>query len=40
MEVDLKKISYEELINLYNAMCEFIEFLETEENSEVESRKK
>lgn len=40
MEVDLKKITYEELINLYQAMCEFIEFLETEEKAEVESRKK
>ena len=40
MEVDLKKISYEELINLYTAICEFVEFLETEENAEVESRKK
>ncbi len=40
MEVDLKKISYEELINLYQAMCEFVEYLETEEKTEVESRKK
>ena len=40
MEVELKKISYEELLNLYQAISEFVDYLETEEKTEVETRKK
>lgn len=40
MEVDIKELTFEELIDLYNAISEFVEFLEVEENTEVEVRKK
>ena len=33
MEVELKKISYEELLNLYQAISEFVDYLETEEKT-------
>ena len=40
MEVDLNELTFEELIDLYNAVSEFVEFLEVEETTEVEMRKK
>ncbi len=40
MEVDMKELSLSELIEYYRAVEEFIEFLSTEENTEVESRSK
>lgn len=40
MEVDIKELTFEELIDLYNVVSEFVEFLEVEEETEVESRKK
>ncbi len=40
MEVDIKDLTLSELLELYRAVQEFIEFLNTEENTEVESRKK
>ena len=40
MEVDMSELTLSELLELYRAVQEFIEFLNTEENTEVESRKK
>lgn len=40
MEVDVKELTLSELLELYRAIMEFIEFLNTEEKTEVESRKK
>ncbi len=40
MEVDIKELSLSELIEYYRAVEEFVEFLKTEENAEVESRNK
>jgi hypothetical protein len=40
MEVDIKELTLTELLELYRAYNEFIEFLSVEENAEVESRKK
>ena len=40
LEVDIKELSLSELIEYYRAVEEFIEFLSTEENTEVESRNK
>ena len=40
MEVDIKELTLSELLELYRAVQEFIEFLNIEENAEVESRKK
>ena len=40
MDVDIKELSLSELIEYYRAVEEFIEFLETEEETEVESRSK
>lgn len=40
MEVKVQDLSYDELIDLFKAMQEFVEFLETEEKTEVEKRKK
>lgn len=39
MEVKLESLNFNELVNLYEAMQEFVEFLESEENTEVEKRK-
>lgn len=39
MEVKVEDLSFDELVDLFKAMQEFIEFLETEENTEVEKRK-
>ncbi len=40
MEVKVEDLSFDELVDLFKAMQEFVEFLETEENTEVEKRKK
>lgn len=40
MEVKVEDLSFNELVDLFKAMQEFVEFLETEENTEVEKRKK
>ena len=40
MEVDIKDLTLTELLELYRAYNEFIEFLRVEESTEVESRKK
>lgn len=40
MDVKLGDLSLNELIDLFKAMQEFVEFLETEENAEVEKRRK
>lgn len=40
MEVELKELTLSELLELYRAVMEFLEFLSVEENAEVESRKK
>ncbi len=40
MEVKVEDLSFNELIDLFKAMQEFVEFLETEEDTEVEKRKK
>lgn len=39
MEVKAEDLSFSELMDLFKAMQEFVEFLETEENTEVEKRK-
>ena len=39
MEVKVEDLSFNELVDLFKAMQEFVEFLETEENTEVEKRK-
>ena len=39
MEVKVEELSFKELIDLFNAMNEFVEFLKIEENTEVEKRK-
>ena len=39
MEVKVEELSFKELIDLFNAMNEFVEFLEIEETTEVEKRK-
>ena len=40
MEVEIKDLTLTELLELYRAYNEFIEYLNVEENTEVESRKK
>jgi len=40
MEVKVENLSYSELLDLFKAMQEFVEFLEVEEKTEVEKRKK
>lgn len=40
MEIKVEDLSFNELIDLFKAMQEFVEFLETEEDTEVEKRKK
>lgn len=40
MDVKVGDLSLNELIDLFKAMQEFVEFLETEENAEVEKRRK
>ena len=40
MDVKVEDLSFDELVDLFKAMQEFVEFLETEENTEVEKRKK
>ena len=39
MEVKVEDLSFKELVDLFNAMDEFVEFLKTEEDTEVEKRK-
>jgi hypothetical protein len=39
MEIKIESLNFSELVNLFNAMQEFVEFLESEENTEVEKRK-
>lgn len=39
MEVKVEDLSFSELIDLYKAVLEFVDFLETEEDTEVEKRK-
>jgi hypothetical protein len=39
MEVKIEDLSFNELVDLFKAMQEFVEFLETEEDTEVEKRK-
>lgn len=39
MEVKVEDLSFSELVDLFKAMQEFVEFLETEEDTEVEKRK-
>ena len=39
MEVKVEDLSFNELLDLYKAVYEFVEFLETEEDTEVEKRK-
>ncbi len=39
MEVKVEDLSFNELIDLYKAVLEFVDFLETEEDTEVEKRK-
>lgn len=40
MEVKVQDLTFEDLIDLFKAMQEFVEFLEVEENTEIEVRKK
>ena len=40
MEINVQDLSFEELIDLFKAMQEYVGFLEQEENTEVEVRKK
>ncbi len=40
MEVKLDDLSFEELLDLFRAMQEFVDYLEVELNTEVEARKK
>lgn len=40
MEISVEELEFEELLNLFRATQEFVEFLETEEKTEVEKRKK
>lgn len=40
MEINVEELEFEELLKLYAATQEFVEFLETEEKTEVEKRKK
>lgn len=39
MEVKVGDLSFNELVDLFKALQEFVEFLQTEENTEVEKRK-
>lgn len=39
MEVKVEDLSFNELIDLFKATQEFVEFLQVEENTEVEKRK-
>lgn len=39
MEIKVEDLSFNELVDLFKAMQEFVEFLETEEKTEVEKRK-
>lgn len=39
MEVKVEDLSFNELVDLFKAMQEFVEFLKTEEDTEVEKRK-
>lgn len=38
MEVKVEDLSFKELVDLFNAMDEFVEFLKAEEDTEVEKR--
>lgn len=40
MEVEISELSLKELIEYYRAVEELLEFLKTEQNTEVESRNK
>ncbi len=40
MEVKVEDLSFNELVDLFKAMQEFVEFLETEETTEVEEKRK
>ena len=40
MEIKVEDLDFSELITLFKAMQEFVEFLENEENTEVEKRKR
>ncbi len=40
MDVKVESLSFSELINIYDAANLFIEYLEAEENTEVEKRSK
>ena len=39
MEVKVGDLSFNELVDLFKALKEFVEFLQIEENTEVEKRK-
>jgi hypothetical protein len=39
MEVKVGDLSFNELVDLFKALQEFVEFLQIEENTEVEKRK-
>lgn len=39
MEVKVEDLSFSELVDLFKAMQEFVDFLKTEEDTEVEKRK-
>lgn len=39
MEVKVEDLSFNELVDLFKAMQEFVDFLVTEEDTEVEKRK-
>ncbi len=39
MEVKVEDLNFKDLINLFQAVEEFVEFLKIEENTEVEKRK-
>ena len=39
MEIKIESLNFGELVNLFEVMQEFVEFLESEENTEVEKRK-
>jgi len=40
MDVKIESLAFGELINIYDAMNLFVEYLEAEENTEVEKRSK
>lgn len=39
MEIKVENLSFDELIDLFKAAQEFLDFLKVEENTEVEKRK-